>query len=135
MKADYGTSKQINTYPKQVDALKELVLAPTCSPDLLAVVLADDAAATGRANMQKRGASHDDRSGDAAIPRDPAVVEEHLLSQGQDSHKRARTHETATGPERSVPLEHISIQVRSLCRSGFGPWVSNDFTCAELLMN
>ena len=65
---------------RQVDALKELVLAPACTPDLVDAIMADDAAVTGRPHRRARDTSSRAR---------PAVGGNGIGSQSQsDSGKR-----------------------------------------------
>jgi hypothetical protein len=61
---------------RQVDALKELVLAPACTPDLVAAVMADNAAVTGRPHRRARDIS----SMADADSRSDAVVDDSTLS-------------------------------------------------------
>ena len=89
---------------RQVDALKELVLAPVTSPDLLAAMVADDAAVVGRPPAHRR-----DRDVQGQVPeRDTAVVDECALP--PSAAKRPRQQEPGRS-RNGAPLQHISIRV------------------------
>ncbi len=95
---------------RQIDALKELVLAPACSSDLLEVVMDDDAATAGRAGMNRKSL-HGGYDANPATRQDDLVFDE--LSQSLGSSKRMRVHEP-TASERPAPLQHVSIRVNQL---------------------
>ena len=95
---------------RQIDALKELVLAPACSSDLLEVVMDDDAATAGRAGMTRKSL-HGGYDANAATRQDDLVFDERSQSLG--SSKRMRVHEP-TASERPALLQHVSIRVIQL---------------------
>jgi hypothetical protein len=97
---------------RQVDALKELVLSPACTPDLVAAVMADDAAVTGRPHRRARDISSMADAGS----RSDAVVDDSMPS-GSFA-KRSRDHapgipEASQKPasQKPAPLQHICIRV------------------------
>ena len=96
---------------RQVDALKELVLAPVTSPDLLAAMVADDAAVVGRPPAQRRAS---DVQGQ--VPeRDTAVVDECVSPPSAAKRPRQRQHEPGRA-RHCAPLQHISIRVTEASR-------------------
>jgi hypothetical protein len=92
---------------RQVDALKELVLAPACTPDLVAAVMADDAAVTGRPHRRARDIS----SMTDADSRSDAVVDDSTLSRSFAKCSRHRAPGMSEASQKPAPLQHICIRV------------------------
>lgn len=96
---------------RQIDALKELVLAPACSSDLLEVVMDDDAGTAGTAGMNRKSLH-------GGYNANPATRQDDLVFDELGSSKRMRVHEQ-TASERPGPLQHVSIRVNQLLSLSF----------------
>lgn len=92
---------------RQVDALKELVLAPACTPDLVAAVMADDAAVTGRPHRRARDISSMADTGS----RSDAVVDDSTPSGSFAKCSRHRAPGISEASQKPAPLQHICIRV------------------------
>ena len=94
---------------RQVDALKELVLAPACTPDLVDAIMADDAAVTGRPHRRARDTSSTASAGtqhDAVV--DDSAPAEGFAKRARDRAPRMPQHAASDKP---ALLEHICIRV------------------------
>ena len=92
---------------RNIDALKELVLAPACTQDLLDAVLIDDAATMGRPAAHRQTLDEDEEA-DTAVRGGAAIIDEDVLR-----HKKRSAHAPSVREHKSAPLEHISIRVRN----------------------
>eukprot|EP00802_Teleaulax_amphioxeia_P022631 Tamp_23100.p1 GENE.Tamp_23100~~Tamp_23100.p1 ORF type:complete len:327 (+),score=67.58 Tamp_23100:73-981(+) len=98
---------------RQVDALKELVLAPACTPDLVDAIMADDAAVTGRPHRRARDTSSTASAGtqhDAVV--DDSAPAEGFAKRARDRAPRMPQHAASDKP---ALLEHICIRVTEAC--------------------